>query len=45
MQKALNTYASEVREGAFPASEHSFAMPQDLVEQLAAELREDGILY
>lgn len=44
MQKALNTYASEVREGVFPDNEHSFSMPQELVEQLADELKTEGIL-
>jgi len=44
MQKALNTYASEVRDGVFPDEEHSFSMSQDLVEQLTTELHDDGIL-
>ncbi|WP_449240595.1 3-methyl-2-oxobutanoate hydroxymethyltransferase [Desulfoscipio gibsoniae] len=44
MQKALNTYSAEVREGIFPDKEHSFTMPQDLVQQLTAELQEEGIL-
>ncbi len=44
MQKALNTYSSEVRNGVFPDEEHSFSMSQDLVEQLTAELQKDDIL-
>lgn len=44
MQKALNTYSAEVREGIFPDKEHSFTMPQDLLQQLTAELQEEGIL-
>ncbi|TYO97772.1 3-methyl-2-oxobutanoate hydroxymethyltransferase [Desulfallas thermosapovorans] len=44
MQKALNTYANEVREGVFPDNEHSFSMPRELVEQLTDELKTEGIL-
>jgi len=44
MQKALNTYAREVREGAFPGQEHSFSMSQDVADGLKAELKAEGIL-
>ncbi len=44
MQKAINTYCSEVRDGIFPDEEHSFSMSKELAEQLAVELHKDGIL-
>ncbi|KAF1084665.1 3-methyl-2-oxobutanoate hydroxymethyltransferase [Sporotomaculum syntrophicum] len=44
MQKAINTYCREVRDGVFPDEEHSFSMSKELAEQLAEELRKDGIL-
>lgn len=44
MQKAINAYCSEVREGIFPDEEHSFSMSKEIAEQLADELHKDGIL-
>ena len=44
MQKALNEFASEVREGQFPSQEHSFSMPDEVSEQLVAGLKEEGVL-
>ena len=44
LQKALNTYAAEVREGSFPAPEHSFSMKEEVVESLRADLKKEGIL-
>ncbi|MCG8402178.1 MAG: 3-methyl-2-oxobutanoate hydroxymethyltransferase [Firmicutes bacterium] len=44
MQKALNQFASEVREGRFPSQEHSFSMPDEVAGQLVAGLKEDGVL-
>ncbi|SFR06387.1 3-methyl-2-oxobutanoate hydroxymethyltransferase [Desulfoscipio geothermicus] len=44
MQKALNTFAGEVRRGEFPAREHTFTMLEENEERLIAELTEEGIL-
>ena len=34
---ALSTYAAEVRSGAYPAEEHTYAMPEDELELFSAE--------
>jgi 3-methyl-2-oxobutanoate hydroxymethyltransferase len=34
---ALGTYAAEVRDGAYPAEEHTYAMPEDELELFSAE--------
>lgn len=44
MQRALNEYAAEVRNGLFPAAEQSFGMKGEVVERLTAELKKEGIL-
>lgn len=44
IQKALSIYSGEVRQGTFPAKEHSFSMQQELADKLIAELTEEGIL-
>ena len=44
MQKAINTYCAEVRDGAFPDEAHSFSMSKEIEEQLTDELHKDGIL-
>jgi 3-methyl-2-oxobutanoate hydroxymethyltransferase len=37
IRSALSTYAAEVRSGAYPAEEHSYAMPEDELELFSAE--------
>jgi len=44
MQKALNDYAREVRDGVFPDADHSFNMAQEVLEQLQEELSKEGII-
>jgi len=44
IQKALNTFAAEVRGGAFPAADHCFNMQEEVVQQLTAALQEEGLL-
>jgi 3-methyl-2-oxobutanoate hydroxymethyltransferase len=34
---ALKTYAAEVRSGAYPAPEHTYAMPEDELELFSAK--------
>ena len=34
---ALTTYAEEVRSGAYPAPEHTYAMPEDELEVFSAD--------
>lgn len=43
MQKALNDFAGEVRSGRFPADDHSFSMKEEVVENLTAQLKKEGI--
>jgi 3-methyl-2-oxobutanoate hydroxymethyltransferase len=35
---ALETYAAEVRSGAFPEEQHSYAMPEEELAEFEAEL-------
>jgi 3-methyl-2-oxobutanoate hydroxymethyltransferase len=37
IRRALSTYAAEVRSGAYPAEEHTYAMPEDELELFSAE--------
>src|SRR5207248_5457706 len=37
IRQALTTYAEEVRSGAYPAEEHTYAMPEDELEVFSAE--------
>jgi 3-methyl-2-oxobutanoate hydroxymethyltransferase len=37
IRRALSTYAEEVRSGAYPAAEHTYAMPEDELELFSAE--------
>jgi 3-methyl-2-oxobutanoate hydroxymethyltransferase len=37
IRSALSTYAEEVRSGAYPAAEHTYAMPEDELELFSAE--------
>jgi 3-methyl-2-oxobutanoate hydroxymethyltransferase len=37
IRDALSTYAAEVRSGAYPAEEHTYAMPEDELELFSAE--------
>jgi 3-methyl-2-oxobutanoate hydroxymethyltransferase len=37
IRQALATYAEEVRNGAYPAAEHTYAMPEDELELWSAE--------
>jgi len=37
IRSALTTYADEVRSGAYPATEHTYAMPEDELELFSAE--------
>jgi 3-methyl-2-oxobutanoate hydroxymethyltransferase len=39
IRRALGTYASEVRGGAYPAEEHTYGMPDDELELFSAERR------
>ena len=42
MREAFAAYRDEVRSGAFPAEEHSFAMPEEARKALAAEFGKNG---
>ena len=37
IRRALGTYAAEVRDGSYPAEEHTYAMPEDELELFSAE--------
>jgi 3-methyl-2-oxobutanoate hydroxymethyltransferase len=37
IRRALGTYAAEVRDGSYPAEEHTYAMPDDELELFSAE--------
>jgi 3-methyl-2-oxobutanoate hydroxymethyltransferase len=37
IRRALSTYAGEVRSGAYPAPEHTYAMPEEELEVFSAE--------
>jgi len=37
IRHALGTYASEVRDGTYPAQEHTYAMPEDELELFSAD--------
>jgi 3-methyl-2-oxobutanoate hydroxymethyltransferase len=37
IRRALSTYAAEVRSGAYPAEEHTYAMPEDELELFSAD--------
>jgi 3-methyl-2-oxobutanoate hydroxymethyltransferase len=42
IRHALATYADEVRSGAYPAEEHTYALPEDELELFETELRTDA---
>ncbi len=44
IQKALNEYAREVRNGRFPGPENSFSMQEEVMDKLTAELKQEGVL-
>ncbi len=44
MQRALNEYSAEVRDGRFPSPGHSFSMQDELVDELSDRLKKEGIL-
>jgi 3-methyl-2-oxobutanoate hydroxymethyltransferase len=37
IRRALGTYAAEVRDGSYPAKEHTYAMPEDELELFSAQ--------
>jgi 3-methyl-2-oxobutanoate hydroxymethyltransferase len=42
IREALTTYADEVRNGVYPAPEHTYAMPEDELEVFSADGVEQG---
>jgi 3-methyl-2-oxobutanoate hydroxymethyltransferase len=40
IRDAVETYATEVRSGAFPAEQHTYAMPEEELAQFEAALAE-----
>jgi 3-methyl-2-oxobutanoate hydroxymethyltransferase len=42
IQRALEQYAAEVRSGAFPEQQHTYAIPAEELELFEADLLEEG---